>query len=365
MSLSNPDKLADLESAARELGTVGSQKPAPNGCEGAEWHSRQKHTLLDSYLRIWTDRVGKSPFSKGNAPPLQIVDLYAAFGWCHDDKLGETWPGTAVLAASCLKAYQTRYARRLVLNSYSPKSLDASGAQLAALQAAIRALDIESGGCEVRYFSAPIVEAIGHSKQVVDPRFPSIWILDPYDPADLPWFAVESIAQFEGAWSRGGEPQIRRPELFINLMTSTLQRTLDISPEKMTAAIGLPEAEWRRRLESSQAGGLNYTEGIVELYLERLSRYYHKRPLAVKIPATQGNIVYYFVFCTESEPGYFMMRKAGVPEYEVWRGRKWIPVAEFLKARGSVERKAEKAGHTAPTLDSFPEEPRNSDGELR
>ena len=79
--------------------------PEGNLCEQTKWHSRQKHAFLEAYLDIWSEQVGKDRKSK--PPTLDIFDLYASFGLCHCPDEKKTWKGSALLAAECLKKYQS------------------------------------------------------------------------------------------------------------------------------------------------------------------------------------------------------------------------------------------------------------------
>jgi hypothetical protein len=74
--------------------------PEGHVCEPTKWHSRQKHAFLEAYLDIWSEQVGKSGRPM---PTLDILDLFASFGWCHFSDKKETWMGSALLAAECLK----------------------------------------------------------------------------------------------------------------------------------------------------------------------------------------------------------------------------------------------------------------------
>jgi len=90
--------------------------PEGRVCEQTKWHSRQKHAFLEEYLNIWSGQVGKD--GKSNPPTLDIFDLYASFGFCYCPEEKKTWKGSALLAAECLKKYQS--GKLLFLNTYHP-----------------------------------------------------------------------------------------------------------------------------------------------------------------------------------------------------------------------------------------------------
>jgi len=87
--------------------------------------------------------------------------------------------------------------------------------------------------------------AISH----VNPNYPSLWILDPYQPEHLPWDIVERICKLEGSYQAGNRKITRRPELFICLMTGRLQKLTrkDNEIEKVGIALGLEENIWKAK----------------------------------------------------------------------------------------------------------------------
>ena len=84
--------------------------PESRVCEQTKWHSRQKHAFLEAFLDIWSEQVKSKP------PTLDIFDLYASFGFCYCPEEKKTRMGSALLAAECLKKYQS--GKLLFLNTY-------------------------------------------------------------------------------------------------------------------------------------------------------------------------------------------------------------------------------------------------------
>jgi hypothetical protein len=153
-----------------------------------------------------------------------------------------------------------------------------------------------------------------------------------------------------------GREHTRRPELFINLMTSGLQRNIDIAPDGFTTALGVPEHEWRPEYDRLRASGMNTLDVVLEMYVARLRPYYSLEPIVVKVDGVKGNIVYVMIFCTQSKEAYFLMQKEGLPAFRVWKDRKWIPRAEFVAATRREDGKAAKAGQRAMKLTDFSDE---------
>ena len=170
--------------------------------EMVKYHSRQKHKFIECYLKIWTDNVGNKTNSR--VPSLDIIDLYAASGWteCEEAKrynVGEDkWEGSAMLAARCLNNYP--FPRSLLLNSYHPDP-EKQEAQLATLKESVGSFRKLRG--KVEYASLPIEDAIQWVLPKIDPHYPSIWILDPYTPDQLPWHVIETIGNHRGTFHKG------------------------------------------------------------------------------------------------------------------------------------------------------------------
>lgn len=332
--------ISSVQAAYGELLMV--TPPPPEECGKAKWQSKQKHAFLEAYLKIWTDHVGKK---SGTKPSLDIVDLYASYGWCHDKETGKTWEGTAVLCARYLKAYGTTWGKRLVLNSYHPDSSE-NERQLALLQKAISAEGVPDKETKVFYNSQSAAEAAEWAKKWhVRPDYPNLWILDPYQPEDLPWPVVEGIIRNVGALRPGkkeGTFTQQKPEVLINLMTMSLQRNVDINPKLISITFGMPEDEWRPMLAEYKTFGLNTRDALVEMYITRLQAVYGKRPHSKLVKGAEGAIIYAVIFCTDNDAGYYMMAKEAIPKYEEWFENKWRPPAEALAGERREKRQIVK-----------------------
>src|SRR3990172_8104277 len=201
-------------------------------------HSRQKHALLEAYLRVWTKNVAANWGAK--SPSLDIFDLFAGTGWCIEREYRkDLWPGTAMVSAEQLKQYPSRRKCILFLNSWAEDDLVRSR-NLEALQRRIHALGLERSNREVRIISHELSEALPQAVELHSERkkYPSLWILDPYSASELPWESVKQIASLVGSYrDRNGESRSRRPELFLNFMTSSLQRNIHNLPI-VTRALG-------------------------------------------------------------------------------------------------------------------------------
>jgi three-Cys-motif partner protein len=318
--------------------------PSPEDCETTSWQSKQKHAFLQAYLKIWTENVGGKPKS----PSLDIVDLFASYGWCHSKYNDQTWEGTAILSAECLKNYSTKNRCVLYLNSYNPDQKK-QGKQIEALTNAINRVALPPNR-EAIYNSLPIEQVVSHAAARIRQDYPNLWILDPYAPEALPWSALETILSLEGSYSKDGKVIIRRPELFITFMTYALQRNVNTNPHTVTTTLGLEENIWRPEMEKYLSEGLNTRQAIAKIFARRLEEFYGKTPIGLEVASTHGNIVYIVFFCTSHNAAYYMMKTYGIEEYTKWREAEWLrPAKEEAKAK-KVDRAAEKMGHEQKRL---------------
>lgn len=345
---------------ARERGVDRLELPSPSDCLPVKWHTRQKHRLLETYFGIWAENVGKARGKAAN-PSLTVVDLFASRGWCYCEDVVRThpteavWPGTAVLAARLLTAYETRWGRRLVLNSYTPESEDAQREQLRLLRAAVLR---ENPQLDVAYIAKPAVEAVADALQLVNPRYPSVWILDPFHLEHLPWSVVDAVIRHTGAYeTKGGESEVRRPEVFISLMTHDLQRNLlkeeGGTRRSFSIALGMAEEEWMPRYKALLESGWNQRDAAIALYAQKLEAVYGRVPIVTLIKAPEGAVVYAIFFCSTHDAGHYMMMLRGLPEFEAWNETVWKRGARGKLALAKEERDAAKSGTKATQLSDF------------
>ncbi|CAG0964430.1 MAG: hypothetical protein MPEBLZ_02564 [Candidatus Methanoperedens nitroreducens] len=311
-------------------------------CEQTKWHSRQKHAFLEAYLDIWSNQVGKD--GKSKLPTLDIFDLYASSGLCYCPEEKNTWKGSSLLAAECLKKYQS--GRLLFLNTFGQDQEETTSQKLA-LETSLINLQLPK---RINYLikTLPIDFAVDEAIKNVNPNFPNLWILDPYKPQDLPWSIVEKICKLEGSYKKGKYTEIRRPELFINLMTSTLQRETGIDYLKddwVGISLGMKKEEWESKMKNYIGMGKNTREALILLYAEKISKFYKKPPIILEVPSNDGAIVYTIFLCTDHKAGYYVMKLQKLPQYQKWRKIEWENSAETISAKTKIQNKAEKSGH--------------------
>jgi three-Cys-motif partner protein len=213
---------------------------------------------------------------------------------------------------------------------------------------------------EVRVFSEEVATAAIRAMTLVDARYPSVWLLDPFTPEQLPWSVVEAVANFSSVYPRKGtgEPIIRRPELIITLMTHALQRNVRDNPKLVTTALGLAETQWRPTLDSYGQEGLNIREALIRLYCERLEEIYRKPPFALEVSGSSGNVIYAIIFCSSSDAGTYMAHMRVAKAYLAWNESSWKPKANLIAANKRIRRRHGKGAPVQTSLD--PPDPETS-----
>jgi three-Cys-motif partner protein len=319
------------------------------------WHTRQKHEFLGELFNVWTQHVGKKPGV--GTPSLEIVDLFAGFGWCRADRgdepgVDETpWPGTAIRAARTLANYSRP--KRLVVNCFDSDHPD----DLTGQDCLARSLQGELGSnpsFPLNQLSADATSAAREASRLVDPKYPSIWILDPYSARGIPWTLVESIVELKGEYQdKRGRRVVRRPEIVVTLMTEGLQRNVDKSPDSISSTLGMPESEWRPLLDEFLSQGANTRQAIVYLYAEKLRGYYKQIPVAVEVPGSGGNIVYVLVYCSSSDAGTYMGHVWAKPRFSQWQREIWRPLAKRIDKNKRMKREEGNAAPLQRGLEEF------------
>lgn len=317
--------------------------PPPEKCGLVKFHSKQKHSWIESYFRVWTENVNPD-----RRPSLDIVDPYASFGWCRDEETKDRWAGTAIRAARCLKNYVAKAPNQLFLNTYSPKSAE-HAEQVVALRENLAAVG-ELQRTRVHLSELPVEQAVDAILPRVNKDFPNVWILDPYVASDLPWNVVENIIKNQGqrkitSGKDKGKLVPRKPEMFITLMLWSLQKCAN-SPTAAgvaTKAFGMPEEEWRPILQRYLDMGCTMSDALIELYRDRLMEHYKRPPLSFVVKGVDGNIVYALFFCSDEPAGYHSMRVEGQKHFDEWFSKKYAPVAEELKGNRLEARSEQRA----------------------
>jgi len=256
-----------------------------------KYHTRQKHRFLEKYLEIWTQNVGK-----GQSPPtLDIVDLYSSSGSCFCSSNEEIWDGSSIISAKCLQNYPN--GRNLILNSYSDDEMEQ--------QEQVKCLDFRMNTLNLpprikrSLFSLKIEDAITEAIKLIDPRYPSFWILDPYQPQQLPWAQLQRIIDHNGSYRNSkGDEVTRLPELFIILITESLQRSSGKEDQMhfIDVALGLEREIWLDKLDKLNSQGMNTRQAMIEIYAERYQIFMVGDQLSMKLKELKEILFMQFFF---------------------------------------------------------------------
>ena len=299
-------------------------------------HQKLKHQFIETYMHIWVENVGYH--SKHNIPTVDFFDLYAASGWATNEDQTETWHGSALILAKSFGEYPN--SRLLFLNTYN-ENKEIEDRQAEILKKSIQELEDCPHVYPNTYFCRKeILEATSDAISELNRAFPSVWILDPYAPSQLPWEVIQSISTAIGNYlNRKGEQVERRPEIIITLMTSVLQRFSELKPDMIKIAFNMDEEEWRERfsyyakLWKSRRIEHPTRHVVLDIYLEKLSKYYYLPILVILVPGKQGQIVYAMIHCTNNPAGHYLMKKKlteGFGGYIVYEWGKGIGLKQIL-----------------------------------
>jgi three-Cys-motif partner protein len=304
-------------------------------------HSQQKPALLRAYLSIWTDHVAKNYAE--DSPSLDIYDLFAGSGRCVEQEFRkDEWDGTAMVAATHLRAYPSKRPCNLVLNSWADKESDRLR-NLDALKKRVEGLGLGGPRRRVLVMSHPMSEALPEALRIHQRRmkYPSLWILDPYAAQTVPWLSVVSIANDVGEYldRRTGMKRRRRPELFLHFMTSSLQRNVH-NPKIIAEALGCSIDEWAAHAERVQREGGTVLDALSSFYLSQLTRLYGRPPLSVKFSGKDGNPVSIAFIVVEHNAAWFMSLKEALPQFQEWQVEKYEPRKEWVRLHHRYDRTA-------------------------
>ncbi len=316
-------------------------------------HTRQKHALLEAYLRVWTQNVAAN--WGPDSPSLDIYDLFAGTGQCVEHEYRkDRWPGTASLSAEQLKVYPSKRHCVLFLNSWAEDPGERSR-NFDALSQRIRETGLERRNRIVRLISEELGDALPIALEAHSARktYPSLWILDPYAASDLPWEAVERIARQVGTYrTKTGEVVSRRPELFVNFMTSSLQRNIH-NVAMVTRALGCSTTEWESHLDEVESAGGTSLDALATFYLSQLETIYGREPVAVLIPGKDGNPVSVIFIAVEKPAAWYSIRRESIPHFQHWREHKYNPRKEWVRTRHKIDRAMPRGQKQAGLEDSF------------
>ena len=121
----------------------------------------------------------------------------------------------------------------------------------------------------------------------------SVFFLDPFKHDDLDWNTIENISKHEifDPVSRC----IRKPELIVNLMTYTMQRSFKFNPDGITKALGTDK--WKDLVTTAEEQKIH--EIFSAIFIKKLENLgYTVSSFCIKQTPPNNNVLYYIVFAS-------------------------------------------------------------------
>ena len=163
----------------------------------------------------------------------------------------------------------------------------------------------------------------------------SIFFLDPFKYSDLDWKTIEEISKHESYDSVSKCK--RKPELIINLMTTTMQRAFKYDSKGITKALGTEE--WKDRVTVNEEEKIH--EIFSDIFIKRLEKLgYFVNSFCIKKTPPAENILYYMIFASTIPNANEIITNKYKPYIDKIMKDKWIK--ENFKYR--MITKAKKSG---------------------
>lgn len=147
----------------------------------------------------------------------------------------------------------------------------------------------------------------------------SIFFLDPFKHSDLDWKTIEGISKHEGydTFNHCG----RKPELIINLMTLTMQRTMAADPDAITRALGTDD--WKGKVESKN--GEKVHEIFSDIFLQKLEDLgYSTISFQISQTLPFENVLYYLIFASSVPAANEILKTKFKPYVDNMMKEKWV-----------------------------------------
>lgn len=278
-----------------------------------KYHTNLKHRLLGIYLNISVDA------QKKHKRPIYFVDLFCGDGMAENmhkcpnwdgspnctcegferenpkKKIWCRWPGSPLIALKWAEKAEKEF--YCVFNDKNENYIET----LKKRKTPIRKQKIASSSKIKKIFPGKNANKIYKKVlKLIPKKAHSLFFLDPYKYSQLHWKTVKGIASHSKKEWRNGKIIKRRPELFISLMTSTMQRAIKSDSEGISKALGVEEEVWKPKIKNTN--NKSY-EVFLELYIKKLEGIYDQEPSFVEIRQVgkglekgKGPVLYYLIF---------------------------------------------------------------------
>jgi three-Cys-motif partner protein len=147
----------------------------------------------------------------------------------------------------------------------------------------------------------------------------SIFFMDPYKHSDLDWTTIEGISKHSG-YDEMSKCD-RKPELIINLMTLSMQRTIECDPDSITKALGTEE--WKNRIKNKNDEKIH--EIFLDIFTENLGKLgYSVTPFLIKQTPPNQNVLYYLIFASSIPRANEIITRKFKPYVDKIMNEKWV-----------------------------------------
>jgi len=266
-------------------------------------HTSLKHRMLGMYFLICR-KVAKERI-------LHYVDLFAGDGEAHCDE-------------APMKNWKCPFVKGLL--EYAQKNE-------IKLQCYLNELDPKNNGTydklikNISQYKKFIVDITREDPNIVYERalekIPknewSIFFLDPFQHDHLHWSTIEKISKHEIFDTRSR--CIRRPELIINLMTYSMQRSYKHNPDGITLALG--NNEWKDMITTNEDNRIH--EIFSDIFVANLKKLgYSVSSFEITQTPPASNVLYYMIFASSVPNACEIISKKFKPYVDYLMKDKWV-----------------------------------------
>lgn len=267
------------------------------------FHAKAKHRILDSYFYIVSQAI------KGKKRNLTFVDLFSGDGECkaivgkeHQSPQLQEWEGPPILYLNKMKDEDINF--RGFFNDLDPEN-----------KKKLKNLINDKFEYQDASVNGKFIYSSENANNVVDKIIPelkatdlNLIYLDPFNHKDLSWDTIEKFIRIEKREHYRGKNFIRRPEMIINLMTYSMNRTFRQNPEEITKALGtniwkkfIDEIEKRNPAGKNKSMG--YEKAFHNAFVKNIKNYYNEDGIfSWKITNLKARGMSYYIFFLTNHP---------------------------------------------------------------
>lgn len=279
-------------------------------------HSALKHRILGVYFKICRTLINR-------LGGLHYVDLYAGDGSAECDEAPLKKWDVPFIESLLKNAEREHLNLSCYLNDIDPECYEKLKKKVEPYAKYVKR--IEKKDANVVY--AEFLDQIPPNKW-------SIWFLDPCKHSELDFKTIECISNHRADIGGGNS---RSPELIINLLTYSMQRSLT-NKEDINRALGIDDSsEWETRIEK----GEKTYEVFLDILLRQLEKLgYHSVYFSIEQTRPLRAHLYYLIFASSMPGAYEILNQKFDPYIKSIMKDKWIKENFYFR----MQTKAKKQG---------------------